>query len=197
MGFLSDSYCRMFVKAQRLSSRLNTLAVCIKYWPFLRTGSHCSIQSGVRIKPFWFRKGLLEVVLAGENTLGHHTDSPGSGLITFGENSFCGAFCVFAANESVKIGADVMIATAVTIRDTDHHFGDLSKPMLHQGTWTSPVIIEDDVWIGHGATILKGVTVGRGAIIAAGAVVTKDVPAYEIVGGVPARTIGSRLSILG
>lgn len=54
------------------------------------------------------------------------------------------------------------------------------------------VIIEDDVWVGCNVTILKGVTIGRGGIVAAGAVVTKSVPPYTIVGGVPAKKIGNR-----
>ena len=55
-----------------------------------------------------------------------------------------------------------------------------------------PVTIGDDVWIGFGACVLPGVSVGRGSIVAAGAVVTKDVPDWTIVGGVPAKVIGSR-----
>ena len=55
-----------------------------------------------------------------------------------------------------------------------------------------PIVIEDYAWIGVGATILQGVTIGRGAVVCAGAVVTKDVPAYAVVAGVPAKTIGSR-----
>jgi acetyltransferase-like isoleucine patch superfamily enzyme len=55
-----------------------------------------------------------------------------------------------------------------------------------------PVIIEEDVWVGAGAYILNGVKVGRGSIIAAGAVVTKDIPPYAIVGGVPAKLIRYR-----
>ena len=54
------------------------------------------------------------------------------------------------------------------------------------------ITIEDDVWIGFGATILSGVTIGQGAVIAAGSVVTKDVPPYAIVGGVPAKVIKYR-----
>jgi acetyltransferase-like isoleucine patch superfamily enzyme len=53
-------------------------------------------------------------------------------------------------------------------------------------------VIEDDVWIGHGATVLKGVRIGRGAVVAAGAVVTRNVEPYTVVGGVPARLIGRR-----
>lgn len=56
------------------------------------------------------------------------------------------------------------------------------------------VIIEDDVWLGTGAIILKGVTIGRGSVIAAGALVTKDVPPYSIVGGLPAKVIKMRFS---
>jgi acetyltransferase-like isoleucine patch superfamily enzyme len=64
--------------------------------------------------------------------------------------------------------------------------------MKNQGIITTPIVIEDDVWIGHGAVILKGVTLGQGSIIAASAVVTKDVSPYSIVGGIPAKIIGSR-----
>lgn len=55
-----------------------------------------------------------------------------------------------------------------------------------------PIIVEDDVWLGFRATVMSGVTIGKGAVIAAGAVVTKDVPPYAIVGGVPAKVIKYR-----
>jgi maltose O-acetyltransferase len=57
---------------------------------------------------------------------------------------------------------------------------------------TAPVVIEDFAWLGSRAMVLPGVTVGKGAVVAAGAVVTRDVPPYAIVGGVPARVIGER-----
>ena len=72
------------------------------------------------------------------------------------------------------------------------NFQDINIPMKNQGIHTSPIIIEDDVWIGYGAVITKGVTIRKGAIIGANAVVTKDVPEYAIVGGVPAKIIKYR-----
>jgi acetyltransferase-like isoleucine patch superfamily enzyme len=71
-------------------------------------------------------------------------------------------------------------------------YSDISTPIFRQGLVTAPVFIEDDVWIGCNATILKGVRIGRGAIVAAGAVVTKNVPPLAIVAGVPACVISSR-----
>ena len=56
------------------------------------------------------------------------------------------------------------------------------------------IVLEDDVWIGYGATIMSGITIGQGAVVAAGAIVTKDVPPYAIVGGIPARVIRYRFS---
>lgn len=85
-----------------------------------------------------------------------------------------------------------MIAPSVSIRDTDHGFSRTDIPMMQQDLDTSPVCIGDDVWIGHGAIILKGVRIGDGAIVAAGAVVTRNVAPFSIVGGVPAREIAKR-----
>lgn len=95
----------------------------------------------------------------------------------------------------VVIGDDVMMGPRCTIISTNHVFYDVTVPMNRQGLGdlTAPVIIEDDVWIGANVTITAGVTIGHGSILAAGSVVTRDVPAYSIVGGVPARVLRSRL----
>lgn len=91
--------------------------------------------------------------------------------------------------QEIKIGHDVMISDNVIIRDSDHH------PIAHEGHQISaPINIGNHVWIGMGSTILKGVTIGDGAIVAAGAVVTKDIPANCIAGGVPAKVIRENVS---
>jgi maltose O-acetyltransferase len=91
------------------------------------------------------------------------------------------------------IGNDVMMGPGVIIYGRYHNCERIDIPMNKQGMGNySPINIEDDVWIGARAIILKGVHVGRGAIIGAGAVVTKDVPPYSIIAGNPARVIRKR-----
>lgn len=87
-------------------------------------------------------------------------------------------------NQSITIGNDVAIADGVLIRDCDDH--DIQYEGYQKN---APVVIGDHVWIGQRAVILKGVNIGDNAIVAAGAVVTRDVPANTIVGGVPAKVI--------
>lgn len=95
----------------------------------------------------------------------------------------------------VKAGKYVMFAPDVTIAGADHVFDEPGVPMYFSGRPDLPeTIIEDDVWIGARVCILAGVRIGRGSIIAMGSVVTKDVPAYSIYGGVPARMIRRRFT---
>lgn len=98
-------------------------------------------------------------------------------------------------NSRTQIGHFVQLAANVAIVGADHRYDIVGVPMCFTGRAGQEnvlTIIEDDVWIGHGVTIMAGVRIGRGAIVAAGAVVTKDVPRYTIVGGVPAKTISQR-----
>jgi maltose O-acetyltransferase len=116
----------------------------------------------------------------------------GSGRgIQIGDNSGIGVDAFVGS--PVEIGSNVMMGPDVIILTSNHRFRDLKSPMLAQGSKVDAVRIEDDVWIGTRAIILPGTTVGRGAIIGAGSVVTRDVAAYSIVGGNPARVIGNRL----
>lgn len=136
--------------------------------------------------------GRLRVILKGSNNLERGIVIKGTATVEIGARSYVGEYSVIGCNAGVRIGEDVMIAAAVTIRDTDHNFARLDIPMNRQGVTSEAISIGNDVWIGHGAAILKGVTIGDGAIIAAGAVVTSDVSSYDIVGGVPTRVIGKR-----
>ena len=78
------------------------------------------------------------------------------------------------------------------LRAANHCFDSLEKPIMLQGHLYGEIVIEDDVWIAANCTITPGTRIGHGAVVGAGAVVTRDVEPYAIVGGVPARVIGSR-----
>jgi len=177
-----------------LSSRLTKL----RYARFLDLRGRARFGRSVVVRQFGLYDNSndgLTITLHGNNSIGSGTLIQGCGKLSLGVKSFFGEYCVIGVNSKVSIGRDVMIAQAVTIRDTDHAFSRTDIPMNQQGITTEPVVIGDDVWIGHGAAVLKGVTIGSGAIVAAGAVVTKNVEPYDIVGGIPAHRIGSRLNI--
>lgn len=89
----------------------------------------------------------------------------------------------------VDIGSHVNLAQGITVTALNHNFSDANKRIDEQGVSTSPVTIEDDVWIGANAVILPGVTIGEHCVVAAGAIVTKDVPPHSLVAGVPAKVI--------
>lgn len=95
---------------------------------------------------------------------------------------------------NVRIGNCAMIAPEVVFIPKMHQSHSLDIPMIDQGCIEYPqTVVDDDVWIGHRAVIMPGIHIGKGSIVGAGAVVTKDVPNYSVVAGVPARIIRSRL----
>lgn len=110
-----------------------------------------------------------------------------------------GGVSFIAALTTITIGDRVMFGPNVTIRGGNHNTSQIGRFMVDvkekRPEDDQPVVIAGDVWVGAGATILKGVTVGRGAIVAAGAVVTKDVPPYSVVAGVRAKVIKMRFSV--
>ena len=93
----------------------------------------------------------------------------------------------------IRIGADTMLAANCYVGGGryDPH-GSCEIPMSQQELPARGVVIEEDCWLGAGAVVIDGVRVGKGSVVAAGAVVTRDVPAYSIVAGIPARPVGQR-----
>lgn len=98
----------------------------------------------------------------------------------------------FNIQDRITIGSHTMIGAGCKFIDHDHGFASREEPMHRQAVVTQPITLEDDVWIGANAIILKGVTIGTGAIIAAGSLVRTDIPSYQIWGGVPARFLKDR-----
>lgn len=110
-----------------------------------------------------------------------------------------GAYSHFAdqcyIGKNVHIGKYVMCGPEVVIAMGSHTYDIPGKPIIYSGQpGIKKTIIEDDVWIGQRALIKPGVRIGEGSIIAMGSIVTKDVEAYQIVGGIPAKYIANRFS---
>ncbi len=107
--------------------------------------------------------------------------------ISLGDHVFLNYGCTILDNNAVRIGNHVMIGPNVQIYTAAH---DLEAETRNQG-WeiAKPIEIQANVWIGGGAILLPGVTIGRNAVVGAGAVVTRNVPAYTVVAGNPARVI--------
>ena len=105
--------------------------------------------------------------------------------ISVGEDVFINACCHFQDHGGVTIGDGCQIGHNVVFATLNHGI----KPEERKHTIPAPIVLGKNVWVGSNSTILQGVTIGDNAIVAAGAVVTKDVPANTVVGGVPARAI--------
>ena len=107
--------------------------------------------------------------------------------------------CLMASESAITIGNKVMLAPHITVVGGDHNTSVVGRFMfdvkVKRPEDDQAVTIEDDVWVGTGVIILKGVRIGRGAIVAAGAVVTREVPPYTVVAGVPAKVVSVRFDV--
>jgi acetyltransferase-like isoleucine patch superfamily enzyme len=153
-----------------ISTRIPKMSI---NWPHqLSIGSHCTLEDNLIFKydSVW-KKGPN--ILIGNNVfIGNNTEFNISERITIGHNSLIASYCRFV--------------------DHDHGMSDLKTLIRLQESTTSPIVIEENVWIGSNCTILKGVSIGKGAVIGAGSVLNKSVPPNEVWAGVPAKLIRKR-----
>lgn len=112
--------------------------------------------------------------------------------LEIGNSSGIGVNCYLSCGASVKIGDRVLMGPEVMIFTTNHIWDEHELTYVGKGLTYKSVIIEDDVWLGARSIILQGVTIGKGATVAAGSVVTKNVPPYSVVAGVPAKVIKNK-----
>lgn len=129
-------------------------------WAGVKVGRHCIIRPKIEIT-----EGRLEI----------------------GDHVAINAGCRFSCGGSIQIGDYSQIGPRVSFETSTHTLEP--KPFGHRPLMADPIVVEEYVWIGANALILGGVTIGKGAVVAAGAVVTKDVPPYTLVGGVPAKVL--------
>ncbi len=115
-----------------------------------------------------------------------------TGKISIGRNVYIGEYSVLTSNQEIEIGDNVLISPHNDIVDFNHIYQDQYVPINQQGVTVKKIAIGEDVWIGAGCKILRGVTIGKGAVVGAGSIVTKDIPSYNVVVGNPAKKIKGR-----
>jgi acetyltransferase-like isoleucine patch superfamily enzyme len=114
------------------------------------------------------------------------------GEVVIGPKTVLGQDCTISAYRNVRIGEQCVIADRAMFIDFDHSVADVERPIRQQGIYKRDVEVGSNCWIGYGACILRGVRVGDNAIVGTNSVVTRDVPANAVVGGVPAKVIRMR-----
>lgn len=162
-------------------------------------GNKCIFTSNAKI---YNHPNKIESIIIGHGvTIDGVLEVYGKGLLLIDDYTFIGNSRIFCANQ-ISIGKGCWIADHVFIMDSDLHpispsrrlndakdFSQGIFPDVYTNIINAPTIIENSVWIGVNSIILKGVTLGEGVVVGAGSVVTKDVPAWTIVAGNPARII--------
>lgn len=170
----------------RVTAYSNKIRYILNWWRFEKFGTRGSIEPRVRFL------GNPSLIFGDRVTLRRGVVIAGNGTLRIGARTTINEDVIIACSENIEIGSNCMIAPRVYILDVDHEFESREIPIANQGYRTSPVLIGNDVWIGAYSVILRGVRIGRGSIVGAQSVVTRDVPEYSIVGGIPARMIRER-----
>jgi acetyltransferase-like isoleucine patch superfamily enzyme len=165
----------LYVKA-RWRGRLVTDGLC-----FIRPGVHFEIGRDAKVvlgRWSWLGDGCK--IRAHE------------GVIEIGAKSVLGQECTLSCYQQISIGRDCIIADRVMMIDFDHGTAEVERPIREQGIYKRNVRVGHNVWIGYGASVLRGVTVGDHTVIGTLSVVTSDVPDDAVVGGAPARVLRMR-----
>jgi maltose O-acetyltransferase len=171
------------------AARLLSTAVYLGLARHLPWGPRPGGAVAKRIRRFLARRMLDE---CGAEVNVEHGAWFGSGRgIRLGDRSDLGMDALIMG--PLTVGADVMMGPRCVLISDSHAIGDTGRPMNRQGFVPArPIVVEDDVWIGAGVTILPGVRIGRGSVIGAGSVVAKDVPPWSVAVGNPARVVRQR-----
>ena len=164
-------------------------------WLKLRFGGRLQTDGIAFVCPgVTFEIGPDAVVHLGRwSWIGHGTKIRAhEGEVRIGAKTVLGQECTISAFERISIGRECVVADRVMLIDFDHGVVEVERPIRLQGIYKRPVSVGHNVWIGYGVCLLRGVTVGDNAVLGTSAVVTRDVPANAVVGGVPARIIRMR-----
>jgi acetyltransferase-like isoleucine patch superfamily enzyme len=193
--FMRGMFERLFFKSSKGWVMVGKGA-SIRYARHLSVGRDFIVEDYAEVNCMTYR-GIVagDRVTIGKHAIIRPTNIYGSAIgegLKIGNNSSIGPYSYIGCSGYIEIGDNVMMSPRVSIYAENHLFDRPDLTIKEQGVKREFVKIEDDCWIAANTVILAGVTIGRGSIIAAGSVVTKDIPPYSIVGGVPAKVIKSR-----
>ena len=179
-GLLTPNYARLALRLAwlklRFRGRLQTDGLA-----FVGPGVTLQIGRGARLH------------LGRWSWLGHGTKiRVHEGEVRIGAKTVLGQDCTISAYQHVSIGRECILADRVMLIDFDHGTVEVERPIRLQGIYKRDVRVGNNVWIGYGACILRGAIVGDNSVIGTNAVVTKEVPANAVAGGVPARVLRMR-----
>lgn len=184
-----------FMRAHRMISRryayliARWLLLKLRYRGRLQTDGLCFICPHVKLeigKHATLRIGRWAWVGHGSKIRVHE------GEVEIGAKTVIGQECTVSAYQHVSIGRECILADRVMLIDFDHGVTEVDRPIRVQGIYKRDVRVGHNVWIGYGACVLRGVSVGDNSIVGTSSVLTHDVPANAVVGGVPARLIRMR-----
>jgi acetyltransferase-like isoleucine patch superfamily enzyme len=177
---LSVSYARLLARLVLLKlrhrGRLQTDGIC-----FVCPGVQLEIGRGATL-----RIGRWAWIGHGSKIRVHE------GEVSIGAKTVIGQECTISAYQHVSIGRECIIADRVMMIDFDHGVAEVERPIREQGIYKRDVTVGHNVWMGYGACVLRGVTIGDNCVVGTSAVVTSDVPANAVVGGIPAKLIRKR-----
>jgi acetyltransferase-like isoleucine patch superfamily enzyme len=177
---LTPSYARLIARYVLLKLRFGSR---------LRTEGLCFICPGVRLEIG--RRATLHV--GRWAWIGHGSKiRVHEGEVSIGAKTVMGQDCTISAYQHISIGRECIIADRVMLIDFDHGVTEVDRPIRRQGIYKRAVHVGNNVWMGFGSCVLRGVSVGDNSIVGTNSVCTRDVAANAVVGGVPARLIRMR-----
>src|SRR4051812_5007415 len=179
-GMLTRSYLRLYVRWAWLKLRFRGRLV---------TDGLCFVGPGVTLEI----GPAAKLHLGRWSWIGHGTKIRAhEGEVRIGAKTVLGQECTISSFQHVSIGRECIVADRVMLIDFDHGVVEVERPIREQGIYKRDVRVGNNVWMGYGACVLRGVTIGDNAIVGTSSVVTKDVPANAVVGGIPAKVLRMR-----
>ena len=175
------------------STLLNFLRSVRLNWAGCRVGGSLCLSEGIVARLGWngTKRGTIEVGESCRIETGVELNAWG-GSIHVGKHVFIGPYSVIYGHGGVSIGDHALISMHCRILSSEHALAPRARIIRSEPDTLLPTRIGEDVWLGAGVSILGGTTIGKGAVVGAGAVVTRDVPEYAVVAGVPAKVVRFR-----